>query len=269
MRRKVCLIGIDGVSAQIALRERRMPHLVGLADAGRLHDMQIQIPTLSGPSWSTILTGATYAEHGISDNSFVGNKLAAHPDLLSRAFYADQSTRTFAAAGWPPLVDADGLGPIIHERREQKVAGRHHVVVRDGETYGYSYVDAQVMAQSRWVLVNEGPEVSFIYFCSADEAGHLFGARSAEYDAALLQVDSHLKTLTDSIRTRVEVLGEDWLVVITTDHGHRDSGGHGGGSPEERQSFVVTYGFGAPAVDWDEQLEPTDITPLILLHLRP
>ena len=34
----------------------------------------------------------------------------------------DQSTTTFAAAGWPPLVDPIGHGPVIHERREQAKA---------------------------------------------------------------------------------------------------------------------------------------------------
>lgn len=268
LRRKVCLFGIDGVSAEIAITERGMPHLAELADSGSHHSMYIEPPTLSGPSWSTILTGAVYAEHGVYDNSFVGKRLAANPDLLSRAFYADQTATTFAAASWPPLVEANGLGPIIQERREQKVAGLHRVVVRDGETNGYLYADAQIMAQSRWMLANEGPDVNFIYFCSADDAGHLFGTRSDEYDAALQRIDAHLKVLTDCIRTRVETLGEEWLVVVTTDHGHLDEGGHGGATEEERQSFVVTNRFGRDDVAWPDSIQPTQLTPLILEYLR-
>lgn len=268
VRRKVCLFGVDGVRADIALTERGMPWLAKLAEAGRRHEMTVEPPTLSGPSWSTILTGASYPEHGVLDNSFVGKRLAAHPDLLSRAFYADQTTTTFAAASWPPLVEAGGLGPVIHERREQAVAGLHRVVVRDGETNGYPAADAQIMAQSRWMLVNEGPDVNFVYFCSADDAGHLHGARSDEYRAALAAVDSHLRTLTECIAARAESLDEDWLLVVTTDHGHLDAGGHGGGSDEERESFVVTHRCGGADVGWPHRIEPTNLTPLILDYLN-
>ncbi|SDD64755.1 Type I phosphodiesterase / nucleotide pyrophosphatase [Rhodococcus tukisamuensis] len=268
VRRKVCLFGVDGVRADIALTERGMPWLAELADAGRRHEMTVEPPTLSGPSWSTILTGASYPEHGVLDNSFVGKRLAAHPDLLSRAFYADQTTTTFAAASWPPLVAAGGLGPVVHERREQAVAGLHRVVVRDGETNGYPEADGQIMAQARWMLVNEGPDVNFVYFCSADDAGHLHGARSDEYGVALALVDSHLRTLTECIAARAESRDEDWLLVVTTDHGHLDSGGHGGASDEERASFVVTHRFGRPDVEWPDRVEPAELTPLILDYLN-
>lgn len=268
MRRKVCLFGIDGVRADIALSERGMPWLAQLAKAGRRHEMVIEPPTMSGPSWSTILTGSSYAEHGVLDNSFVGKRLAAHPDLLSRAFYADQTTTTFAAASWPPLVQPGGLGPVIHERREQAVAGLHRVVVRDGETNGYPQADAEIMAQSQWMLVNEGPDVNFVYFCAADDAGHLYGARSDEYGVALASVDAHLQALTGCIAARAESLDEEWLVVVTTDHGQLDAGGHGGASSEECDSFVVTRRFGGPDMGWPDRIDPAELTPLILEYLN-
>lgn len=51
---------------------------------------------------------------------------------------------------------------------------------------------------------------------------------------------------------------------MTTDHGHRDEGGHGGDSWEERQAFVVAAGG-------DVRMRPgitnVDIAPTVLTHL--
>jgi len=266
-RRKVCLIGIDGLRHDIAIGEGAMPTLVQLAETGRFHPMTIAAPTWSGPSWSTILTGATIAEHGITDNSFVGSTLARHPDLLSRAFYADQSTTTFAAAAWPPLVDPHGLGPVIHERREQKQAGLHHVVVRDGETYGYRTADADIAQASLWMLHHIGPDASFIYLCEADEAAHGHGARSPEYGAALSRVNAHLDSLVAVLTDRQSREEEEWLIVVVTDHGHLDEGGHGGDTPIERAAFVVTRHLTGDQLDWPEQIEPSELSARILGYL--
>lgn len=270
-RRKVCLLGLDGVRRREAFDEGGMPGLDDLAARGSAHDMTIEGTTVSGPSWSTILTGATEDEHGARDNSFLGSRLVRFPDLLSRAFYADQSVRTFAAADWPPLVDPDGLGPIVFERREQQRAGQHVLVVRDGERHGYSAADAQIAAKARWHLHHEGPEMSFIYLCEVDEAGHLGGPRSPAYADAMARVDAHVTGLVAEIAHRATA-GEEWLVVVTTDHGHVDAGGHGGDSAEERASFVVACRFdvggaagGVPG--WPERIRPVELSGLLLAWL--
>ena len=170
MKSKILLIGIDGLNLDTALENA--PTLAALKEKGFFTTITMEAPTWSGPSWSTLLTGSTHEQHGVSDNSFSGHKLLHRPDLLSLAFYQDQSTTTFAAAGWPPLVDPIGHGPVIHERREQAKALRHRVLVRDGETYGYTQVDAEIAAAANYAVSQHGPDVSFIYFCGVDEAGH-------------------------------------------------------------------------------------------------
>lgn len=263
-RRRVALIGLDGLRADLAIDGGLMPTLAAMARAGTRHAMTVAVPTLSGPSWATILTGVGIDEHRVRDNSFLGAELPRFPDLLSRAFYADQRRKTFAAASWPPLLDPDGLGPIIHERREQHRAGLHRVVVRDGETHGYVPLDADIVRHSLWALRHDTPDVSFVYLCDADESAHLHGARSAEYEASLRRLDTHLGALLAQIAERASIDGDDWLVVVTSDHGHLDEGGHGGDSALERTSFVVAQSLGNGSVSWPQRLEPTELTPRIL-----
>jgi len=264
MKTKILLIGIDGLILRTALDSGLAPTLAAVRSAGHFTAMTMDPPTLSGPGWSTLLTGSTHEQHAVSNNYFVGHNLLNRPDLLSLAFYQDQSTTTFAAAGWPPLVDPMGIGPVIHERREQQRANRHRVISRDGETYGYQRIDAEVADAAVYAMENFGPDVSFIYFCDADEAGHTKGVTGPHYVEAISRIDAHLLRLHTAITARVEEHGEKWLMVLTTDHGHVDEGGHGSDSPQERASFVISLGIGRENPHWPEEFSPESLTPLLL-----
>lgn len=264
MKTKVLLVGIDGLVLSRAIESGKAKTLTGLKEKSFFTEWKVDVPTLSGPSWSTLLTGSRYDQHRVQDNSFVGHDLLNRPDLLSRSFYQDQSTTTFAAAGWPPLVDPIGQGPVIHQRREQQLAGKHYVIVRDGETYGYQIIDAQIADAAVYSLENLGADVNFVYFCGIDEAGHSYGILGDEYLTAIERVDSHLKRLHSTITKRVQEQNEKWLLVMVTDHGHRDEGGHGGDSDQERASFVIAHGLGRENPQWKEDIEPHHLTDLLL-----
>ncbi|MCW1248919.1 alkaline phosphatase family protein [Acaricomes phytoseiuli] len=55
-------------------------------------------PTVSGPSWSSILTGVWPDKHGVTSNSFAGKRFDQYPDLLTRAEQAKPELSTFAVA---------------------------------------------------------------------------------------------------------------------------------------------------------------------------
>lgn len=264
-RLHLLLVGIDGLRLDLATPERA-PHLHALMARGITTAMTMTVPTISGPAWATLLTGATAAEHGVVDNGFVGSRLAAIPDLLSRAFFADPSRTTFAAAAWPPLVDPAGLGPIVHTRDEQRRAERHRVIVRDGETYGYRTTDAEIADVAVAGLFGAGPDVSFVYFSGVDEAGHVHGAVGEQYAAAMTRTDAHLGRLLAVVEHRAGA-GEAWLVVVTTDHGHLDGGGHGGGEPEVVASFVARASWNIDLDTWPDEIAPTELTPRLLAAL--
>ena len=264
MKSKILLIGIDGLILSTALVSGRAPTLEALKNAGRFTALTMEVPTLSAPGWSTLLTGSTHAQHGVTDNLLAGNKLLNRPDLLSRAFYQDQSTTTFAAAGWPVLVDPCGVGPVIHERREQQRAEQHSVVVRDGEMYGYQRIDAEIADVAVWAVRTKGPDVSFVYFNDADDAAHFNGAVGEHYLEAIGRVDVHLARLRAAVAKRAEENGERWLLVVATDHGHVDEGGHGGDSRQERSAFVIAAGVGRDNPDWPDGFGPEALVPLLL-----
>ena len=74
---KILLIGIDGLNLPTAIEGDAppAPTLASLIARGAYARMTVEVPTWSGPSWATLLTGATYAEHGITENTLSGHRL--------------------------------------------------------------------------------------------------------------------------------------------------------------------------------------------------
>ncbi len=161
-------------------------------------------------------------------------------------------------------MDPAGLGPVIHERQEQQRGYKHRVIVRDGETYGYEKIDAEIADISNYAILRFGPDVSFVYFCGADEAAHAYGSTGPHYHEAIKRVDAQVANLKNAVNERVNIHKEKWLVVLTTDHGHIDEGGHGGDSAQERASFVIAKGFGRQDPQWPQTFAPEELVELLL-----
>jgi predicted AlkP superfamily pyrophosphatase or phosphodiesterase len=270
MTRHVMLIGIDGLRIDDALTHLEAPALQRFAKEGALARMTMEVPTISGPGWASILTGASHQEHGIVDNSFHGHRLLDHPDFLSLAWFADRSVSTWAATSWLPLADPSGPAPVIWWREEAQRGGKHRIVVRDGETHGYPRMDDEVVAWTLMAIRDGGPRASFVYLGEVDLAGHVYGGVSPEYAAAVRSTDARLARVLNGVHERVEAHpDEEWLVALTTDHGHLDEGGHGGAEDILTRSFLATRWFRAGAVssepdDLPAEISPTGVTPHLL-----
>lgn len=248
------------------------PTLARLLDGGAILPVWMTPPTDSGPGWASLLTGTTHEQNNVWWNEFVGHRLARTPDILSRVFFAAPSARTYAAATWDALVDAHGAGPIIHQRVDQQIGGQHQLMKATDFSEGCRSADRQVRGHAAWVLNHEGPDASVVYFEGIDEAGHAHGAASAEYREAIGEVDEHVRHLVKAVSERYEQLGEEWLIAVVTDHGHKPEGGHGDDEIDVRRSFLLLHRVGpkgstqrlrAETPD-RPALHSEDVTPLLL-----
>lgn len=249
---KALVIGIDGVRYDTLL-EARTPRLDALAADGFLVDSPLyprqQEPTVSGPGWSSVATGVWPDRHLVRDNTLAGNDLASHPDFLTRLTRAGR--RTFAGLGWAPLGEI--FGKEIDAR-----------VVRDAENEGFAEADLWVLADAVEQLGRSTLDAAFVYIGAVDECGQENGTGPA-YTDALEQADEQVGLLVGAVRSRGTYADENWLVLVVTDHGHVDAGGHGGQSEVERTSWLLASGGGVARPE--RTVEVVDIAPTVLTHL--
>jgi hypothetical protein len=207
-------------------------------------------PSWSGPCWANIATGVPVASHNITENDLTGHRLAAHPDFLTVATRAGHST-LLAVAGWPPLATTEDGGPLFAEvtRREFVEASEDHGMA------AWDVADETVTSLAVSIIEADGPQASFVYLGAVDIAGHLIGA-GADYHAAVRAADQRVGRLTTAVAARPD--SAHWTIVVVTDHGHLDEGGHGGREPEVLTAWAAMSGPGASPV-----ASHLDIAPLV------
>lgn len=232
---KVLMIGIDGVRPDL-LAAARTPNLDRLAREGSYTaSARTGYPSVSGPGWSSFLIGVWPDKHGVLDNEFEGKAYDDYPDVLSRLEALRPALVTYAAADWLPLVTDDHNGPVISDRVDRKF-------IVDGYDTGWAEADSMVVDDAVRTLSTEDPDLAFVYLGNPDEVSHTSGGIGAEYVAALERADGEVGRLIEAVRSRSSAAEEDWLVLVSTDHGRREDGGHGGDTQEERTIFYLASG---------------------------
>lgn len=269
---KVLLIGIDGVRPDV-LAEVPTPNIDLLAASGwYTAEARTTHPSVSGPSWSSMLTGVWPEKHGVTNNFFTGRDYDVWPGFLTRAERERPELATFAAVDWLPLAELPDGGPVLPDAIDTRI-------VLNGYDHGWAEADGMVTAQAVRHLGEADPDAMFVYLGNPDETSHQHGSIGAEYRDAIALADRHVGVLIDAVRDRPGYANENWLVLISTDHGRREDGGHGGDSPEEMTIFILASGLGAGGpggpggagntADWPPPGPAfiVDIAPTALAHL--
>jgi predicted AlkP superfamily pyrophosphatase or phosphodiesterase len=258
--KKVLLIGIDGVRTDI-LASANTPNIDKLAEDGFFTDNAwTRPPTVSGPGWSNMLTGVWPDKHLVEGNDFSGNNYRSYSDFLTLIEQAEPSLETVAVVNWLPLGGEDSGGPVISDAIDTMIAF-------DGYETGYTLADERGVALAVEQLTESDPDLLFVYLGNTDMVGHEFGSLSEEYRLEVENADRLVGVLVDAVRGRPSFSGEDWLILISTDHGRRDDGGHGGDSEEERRIFFLASGPSVTGLEPEDKVQIVDVAPTALAHL--
>lgn len=257
---KVLLIGIDGIRVDV-MREVPTPNMDALAAAGAFSEEAQNVrPTVSGPCWSSILIGVGPEKHGVVNNDFSTNQYADYPDFLTRIEMVKPELGTFAAIDWLPLgADAAG-GPLIGDAVDRKV-------VLDGYEFGWLEADSISVVATVNELRTGNSDALFVYMGAPDEISHNIGGIGLEYRDAIAAADRHVGRLVEAVKNRPTFPQEDWLILVVTDHGRTETGGHGGDSPEETTVFYLASGPSAQIGTPEGPITVMDFPVTALTHL--
>ena len=235
--------------------------LDALAEAGAFTDRaRTVLPSVSGPSWSSMLLGVWPDKHGVTNNDFTGKRYEEYPDFLTRIEMVRPELSTFAVADWKPLVAADDGVATISDRIDVK-----HVL--DGYEGGWPEGDERSVELAREHLATANPDALFVYLGTPDEISHETRSIGDEYREALSQADDHVGRIVAAVRARPTYAQEDWLILVSTDHGRTEDGGHGGDTPEERTIFYLAVGPSVEPGTPPDTVHIVDVAVTALAHL--
>lgn len=212
-------------------------------------------------SVKTLVVGIDGAAFDFLDDAAMPNldALMARGMVSTSNLYGTPMAGTISGPGWSTI--ATGVWPDKHNVVDNNWAPIATTVFGpavDSRTQGGDDVGTTAKAVE---TIASGADDVFVHLDEVDGAGHSTGTNGAAYGAALAKADGELGQILAAVEARPS--DEEWLIVVTADHGHTPTGGHGGSTPAEREVFVIAAGPGIePGVRDDVKL--TDIAPTML-----
>lgn len=217
--RKVLFIGIDGCRADVLMGANTPAIDDLLTHAVYSTDGLCAFKTWSGNGWSSMLTGVWHTKHGVTDNTFSGANFTNYPDFISRMETYNSALKTISCVHWGPI---------------------NTTIIQNANIKNTYATDLEVKNGAVAALNTDNPDVLFVAFDDVDHAGHTYGFDStiSQYVSTIETTDSYVAAVVAAMKSRPNYANEDWLVVVTTDHGG-NLAGHGGGTIEERTIFNI------------------------------
>mgnify|MGYP000859782963 FL=1 len=221
----VVLIVFDGCRPD-GLAQARTPHADSLWQRGAYTwRAQSVTPSYTLPTHNTMFRSVTPAKHGVVENTF-NPAASAYPSILDAAHAAGLHTAMFYS--WEELRDLAAPGSL--EISLLRAA-------RPGED-----VDAILAAAAAETIVQERPDLTFLYMQQSDIAGHEAGWMSRPYLDAIEAMDRALGVLLD--RLEAARLRERTTFLLLADHGGNGRT-HYGDAPEDT---IIPWIICGPAI---------------------
>lgn len=252
-KKKAIFIIIDGVSKDV-IEKVATPNLDAIAQEGGFlsayqggeRNEYNQTPTISAPGYNNVLTGVWFNKHNVPDNAIKAPNYY-YPTIFR--LFEDQfpGRKTAIFSSW-----LDNRTKLVGEGLAQtgNILLDYHFDGLELDTMKYPHdksrkfmsdIDQAVTDATVSAIVETAPDLSWVYLEFTDDMGHMYGD-SEQFTDAVQLADRRIGQIWSAIKQRREKYNEDWLIVVTTDHGRdtKDGRSHGGQSHRERAAWIVT-----------------------------
>lgn len=234
------LIVVDGLRADTALTMRAVQTL---RDKGAAATLITGQPSLSVPGAANIESGTLQEIHGVTTNWYKGGLKV---DTIFAA--AQRAGLTWFGA------DGDSYARFGRVTASPARGEWRSFTEMSPEAYDRAVFEAGLAA------VKAGTNLVFMHFSATDEMAHAHGANSDQYRQAAATIDGYLGQIVDL------TLARGGTVLITADHGHIATGGHGGGERAVTHVLLALAGAGVrPAQPGAQELiaSQADLAPTV------
>jgi predicted AlkP superfamily pyrophosphatase or phosphodiesterase len=274
--KKAVFIIVDGIPSDV-IKKLDPPNFKKIATAGGFANAIVggeksgysETPTISAVGYNSVLTGTWVNKHNVWDNDIKAPNYnyptifrllkSQSPEKKIGIFSSWQDNRT-------KLV-GEGMSETDSIQFDHKFDGLELDTINyphDAKRNFMHRIDEKVTDEAAKSIRTDAPDLSWVYLEYTDDIGHNHGD-SPEFYKAIDYADQQVGRIWNAIEYRQQNFNEDWLIIITTDHG-RDSltgRGHGGQSARERAGWILTNAKGLNKRFKKQQAAIVDIMPTI------
>ncbi len=244
LTRRVVVVLIDALREDTSLNPAVMPYLNELRGQAAWATMHSRVPSYSEPGYTVLLTGAwPDISDGPAMNLDYGDIPTWTQDNLFSAAHRHGLRTAVSGYNWfEKLIPQADVTDSFYTEGEDETA------------------DVDVMAAAQPMLASSDQFV-LIHLDQVDYAGHYQGGpRDPRWDEAAKRTDELLRQITAQLD-----LKQDTLIVLS-DHGQIDRGGHGGQDPIVLIEPFVMLGAGVKSGHYHD-IQMVDVAPTIAVLL--
>ena len=241
--KKAIIIGFDGCRADV-LKEMQNENSVvsamlqdgasiNLAYCGGVnYPAENTQDTSTAPGWCSILTGVWADKHGITANGI--QKSLEYKTLLTTLVEDDVIDSSTFITKWKGHFSKKKSTYILEKEycEENNLNVAFNRCKNDEASYQFTLNE---------IGKKDCADFIFVIYEPTDSTGHNLGftINNPEYKEAFKTADKYGYETLNAIKQRETYDNEDWLIIVTSDHGGINTD-HGGPSVQERMTFIVS-----------------------------
>lgn len=188
--------------------------------------------TSTAPGWCSILTGVWADKHGVTANGIT--KSLEHKTLLTTLVEDEIIDSSTFITKWKGHFDRKNATYNDEKAycEENNINVAFNRCKDDVASHEYTLNE---------VKKTDCADFIFVIYEPTDSTGHGYGftINNPRYKEAFKTADQYGLETIDAIKARATYDTEDWLIIITSDHGGIGTD-HGDASIQERMTFIIT-----------------------------